>query len=160
MERENIIQGRDVLAQYRQAHELLHQESLDPQQMAKRHEILEAALRTSFGDLGFTSAEEYYTQDEALLQVEYDESLRAMQLPSGDLMRFVDLTGFSLAQQFALLKDQRALRGADQIPDTAYVGGVFGAAKPILTYSSNPEGLGYSMHHKDRTQHNWPARRN
>ena len=80
MERDNIIQGRDVLTQYRQAHELLHQESLDPAQMAKRHEILETALRTSFEELGFTSAEEFYTQEEELGQIEYDESLRAMQL--------------------------------------------------------------------------------
>jgi hypothetical protein len=137
MERDNIIQGRDVLTQYRQAHELLHQESLDPAQMAKRHEILETALRTSFEELGFTSAEEFYTQEEELGQVEYDESLRAMQLPVGDLMRFVDLTGFGLPDQFKIVKDQRALRAADQIPDTVYVGGVFGAANPILTYSAD-----------------------
>jgi len=137
MERENIIQGRDVLARYRQAHELLHQENLDPPQMAKRHEILAAALRTSFEELEFTSAEEFYSQEEALRQVEYDESLRAMQLPFGDLMRFVDLTGFSLSDQFKLIKDQRVLRAADQIPDTVYVGGIFGAAKPILTYGED-----------------------
>jgi len=137
MERENVIQGREVVAQYRQAHELLHQESLDSPQTAARHKTLEEALRKSFDDLGFDQPAEFYNQDEALRQVEYDEDLRAMQLPAGDPMRFVDLTDFSLSDQFKLFRDQRALRAADQIPDTAYVGGVFGAEKPILSYSSN-----------------------
>lgn len=140
MDIEKIEAGRAAVAQYRSTHEALHEQELNPEELAAGHEEIGATLRQELAEQGFNSLAEYEQDEEYLQVVEATEEMRALVLPEGGPLRFVDISQLTFYERCQIIKNAWALKTDDDIPDTVYFWAVCGLDKPIVRVTRTDAG--------------------